>query len=113
MRGPALALLAAVALACSGERTPVERALAEHASQLQGFSSTRQELRLECLPSDAEILVDGVLQGLCSDFAAQGIGLDDAPHHVEVRRPGFSPFFTAVQAGRARTGLKIELRPVN
>lgn len=105
-------LLVPLALACAGERSPVERTLAEHAGELRAAAATRPELRLQCQPADAEVLVDGVLQGLCSDFAEQGIGLDEAAHHVEVRKPGFSPFFTAVQAGRARTGLKVELRPL-
>jgi hypothetical protein len=104
-------MVAAALLGCASEQSAIERALADHAAEVQSASTTRPELRLDCAPADAEVLLDGVLQGICADFQTTGLMLDDAPHQVEVRKPGFSPFFTAVQAGRARAAMRVELKP--
>lgn len=104
-------MVAVALLGCTGKHSAIERALADHAEDLQSASTTRPELRLDCAPADAEVLLDGVTQGTCADFAGRGLMLDDAAHQVEVRKPGFSPFFTAVQTGRARAAMRVELRP--
>jgi len=107
------ALWVVFAAGCASDPGMVERALAEHAEQFERAQQIAPALRLDCSEPDAEVLLDAVMQGHCSDFSTSGLALDDEAHHVEVRKAGFRPFFTQVQAGRARTSLRVELAALN
>jgi len=91
---------------------PVERTLAEHSEELTVERRFAGDLKLDCSPKDAEVLLDGVLQGTCEDFADQLLRLDEADHVVEVGKIGFQPYRIVVQAGRTRTALKAQLAPM-
>lgn len=67
------------------------------------------ELWLSCGNPGAEVLLDGILQGLCSDFMGKGIPLADGPHQLEVRQSGYLPYVATVEAGRARMTLNVDL----
>ncbi len=50
-------------------------------------------LRLRCEPPNAEVLVNGVTQGLASDFAApRSLKLEPGLHRIEVRKAGYATF---------------------
>ncbi|CAM3320527.1 PEGA domain-containing protein [Corallococcus sp. ZKHCc1 1396] len=74
----------------------------------------RGDVVLRCEPADAEVLLDGVQQGLCSDFssASRSLRLGDAGfHQVQVKKRGFWPYTTYYEPSGARVTLKVKLRP--
>ncbi|RYZ37709.1 MAG: PEGA domain-containing protein [Myxococcaceae bacterium] len=75
----------------------------------------RGDVVLRCEPADAEVLLDGVQQGLCSDFSSVSRSLrlaDEGFHQVEVKKRGFWPYTTYYAPSGARVTLKVKLRPV-
>jgi hypothetical protein len=111
MRGAWLAA-AVAASGCAGrEREP--ESVSRARELLAGAEAPSGNLALRCEPEDAEVYLDGVLQGLCSDFSGSpkslrvGVGL----HHVEVKKQGFWPYTTYYEASGARARLTIQLRP--
>jgi hypothetical protein len=71
------------------------------------------ELVLRCTPADAEVALDGVSQGLCSDFsgAPRGLQVGKAPRHVVVKKPGFGDWETWVAADETRVVMTVTLTP--
>ena len=80
---------------------------------MAGAEKPSGNLALRCEPEDAEVYLDGVLQGMCSDFSGApkslrvGVGL----HHIEVKKRGFWPYTTYYEPSGARARLTIQLRP--
>ena len=99
-------------LACATP-SPVERVLAEHADELRASPVIEGDLHLACSPPDAEVLLGGVLQGRCEDFASRGLALGDEAQRLEVRKAGYATYSAQLFAGNARTRLKVELLPSN
>jgi hypothetical protein len=64
-------------------------------------------VRLRIRPRDAQVFVDGYYAGLVDDFDGtfQSLRLEQGPHKIEVRMPGFQTFEidVHVQAGRTLT----------
>lgn len=109
MRGVWLAA-AVVACGCAGPKEPDS---VVRARELMASAETPSgNLALRCEPVDAEVYLDGVLQGLCSDFTGSprslrvGVGL----HHIEVKKQGFWPYTTYYEPSGARARLTIQLR---
>jgi hypothetical protein len=74
--------------ACVSEAPVLMRPL-----DLPGVRTTaRGEIVLRCQPEDADVLLDGVPQGICGDFdgTSGALGLGDRERRVEVRKSGFS-----------------------
>ncbi|HZH18385.1 MAG TPA: PEGA domain-containing protein [Archangium sp.] len=96
--------------ACAGRQEP--ESMAKARALLAGAEAPSGNLALRCEPEDAEVYLDGVLQGLCSDFAGSprslrvGAGL----HHIQVKKQGFWPYTTYYEASGARARLTIQLR---
>jgi hypothetical protein len=111
MRGPWLAVVVAVAAGCSGRQQPESVARAEEL--LAGAEAPSGNLALRCEPEDAEVYLDGVLQGLCSDFSGspKSLRVGQGLHQVEVKKQGFWPYTTYYEASGARARLTIQLRP--
>lgn len=108
----ALLVLSASA-GCSRPATSVERALAGHSADLRPREVGGQ-VQLDCSHPDAEVFLDGVQQGFCSDFAPPaGLVLRDGSYRLEVRKSGFVSYRAEIFAGRARTRLMVELAPMN
>nr|WP_244981604.1 PEGA domain-containing protein [Corallococcus exercitus] len=86
------------------------------AEQLMASSAAKRgDLVLRCEPSDAQVLLDGVEQGTCNDFAGVSRSLrlvDSGFHQVEVKKRGFYPYTTYYEPGKARVTLKVKLRPL-
>lgn len=112
MRATALGLLA-LGLAACRTPSPVEAALAPHEAALRQAREVESGLALRCEPPEAEVLIDGVLQGSCADFAGRTLSLSEGAHRVDVTRAGFRPYQAQVAPGRARTGLQVQLVPAN
>ncbi|MRI86577.1 PEGA domain-containing protein [Aggregicoccus sp. 17bor-14] len=105
----AAALLGACASAPPGPSATVARAR----GLLEGSRSARGNVVLRCTPREAEVVLDGVPQGLCSDFeaASAALTLGEGLHSIEVRREGYWPYTTYVEPNGARTTLRAVLRP--
>ncbi|MBI5546465.1 MAG: hypothetical protein HY901_21500 [Deltaproteobacteria bacterium] len=69
-------------------------------------------LALHCEPGEADVLLDGVLQGSCVDLDGRVLSLSEGTHRVEVRKAGHRPYEAVVATGLARTALKVQLVPL-
>ena len=71
----------------------------------------RNELVLRCVPSDAEVRLDGVPQGTCDDFAGapHGLALGSGARRIEVVKPGFEPWQRWMDADRTRVIMNVTL----
>ncbi|MBZ4373060.1 hypothetical protein [Corallococcus sp. AS-1-6] len=109
-----LALAAMLAGACAAKQE--QPATVARAEQLMASNSAKRgDLVLRCEPSDAQILLDGVEQGTCSDFSgvSRSLRLGDSDfHQVEVKKRGFYPYTTYYQPRGARVTLNVKLRPL-
>ncbi|MCP3142091.1 PEGA domain-containing protein [Pyxidicoccus xibeiensis] len=112
MRG---AWLAAVVVAVSGcARRQEPESVTRARALMEGAEQTSGNLALRCEPEDADVYLDGVLQGQCSDFTGspKGLRVGVGLHHVEVKKQGFWPYTTYYEASGARARLTIQLRPM-
>ena len=66
-------------------------------------------LVLACEPSDAEVLVDRVPLGTCSDYAARGIHVGSGLHRIEVQKAGYWPYLAYYQPDGARAVVTVTL----
>jgi hypothetical protein len=71
----------------------------------------RSELVLRCTPPDAEVLLDGVPQGLCGDYGGQpkGLGLGSGTRRVVVRKSGYQSWDSLMVADGTRMTVDITL----
>jgi hypothetical protein len=69
------------------------------------------DVLLRCDQPDALVLVDGVEQGRCEDFAAQGLKLRMGRHRVTVKKAGFLPYEFWCEPDGTRTSLDVVLTP--
>jgi hypothetical protein len=113
-RGVALGLVTLV-LGCASGPGAVDSPAVERARELLRSRKARQgNLLLRCEPSDAEVYLDGVLQGVCTDFGGgpSGLQVGVGLHRIDVKKDGYWPYTTYYDSGSARAGLTIRLRPV-
>lgn len=115
MKRGARAVLFACAIgsaACQTASGPVDSLLAQHKEALEGARDIEPGIELSCAPAEAEVAVDGVLQGTCADLEGRMLPLAGREgHSIEVKRAGFRPYTARLAAGNARTKLKVELVP--
>lgn len=100
-------------LGCASGPGGVESPTVERAREMLRTGRARQgNLVLRCEPGDADVYLDGVAQGFCSDFAdAQGgLRVGEGMHRVDVKKEGHWPYTTYYEPGRARAVLTIRLR---
>ncbi len=71
--------------------------------------ATRGELVLKCVPDDAEVLLDGVPQGTCADFAGEPWGLKLKQGRVEVKKQGFLPWNSQLETDGTRVVMNVTL----
>ena len=111
------ALFAGVVLLTGGCAAKQEQpATVARAEQLMAANAAKRgDLVLRCEPADAQVLLDGVEQGTCSDYAgvSRSLRLMDAGFpQVEVKKRGFYPYTTYYQPSGARVSLNVKLRPL-
>ena len=76
-----------------------------------GHEGARGELVLRCTPFDAEVQLDGVPQGLCSDFSGtpRGLSMGKGTRRVEVSKPGYAPWERWLDADTTRVMMTVRL----
>jgi hypothetical protein len=103
-------------LGCASGPEQVESPAAERARELlRAVRSRHGNLLLKCEPSDSEVYLDGVIQGVCTDFGGGPKGLQVAGsglHRIDVKKDGYWPYTTYYEPGSARAGLTIRLKPM-
>lgn len=113
-RGVAL-VLGGLVLGCASGPERVQSPAADKARELLRSTGSRDgNLMLRCDPSDAEVFLDGVVQGVCTDFdgGAKGLQVGAGLHRIDVKKDGYWPYTTYYEPGSARARLTIKLRPV-
>jgi hypothetical protein len=114
MKTPAPLILAALLMAtgCAHKQDEPESVVRAR-ELLRTTGATRGDVVLKCEPPDAEVYLDGVIQGVCTDFAGTPVGLTvgEGLHKVEVMKEGFWPYTTYYEPSGARATLRVQLRP--
>ena len=103
-----------VALVLSGCATVKEEPVVARARALMGATrSGAGDLWLRCVPADADVYLDGAVQGQCADFDGRerGLTVGAGMHRVEVKKQGFWPYLTYYAPNGARAGLTVRLEP--
>jgi hypothetical protein len=97
---------------CSSPRGP--SALKDAPGVLAAQRSRPGDLWLTCQPPEAQVEVDGMLRGLCSDFGptSRGISLGEGMHRIEITHAGHAPHATYVEPRGAKASLNVALRPL-
>jgi hypothetical protein len=79
---------------------------------LQGTTGRTGNLRINCSPEDAMVVLDGVPVGLCSDFKGQkGMDVAKGPRRLGVQKLGYLPYESWVDTDGTRISLSIALAP--
>jgi hypothetical protein len=110
----ALALLAALGAGCAAKQD-APATVARANALLAASPRERGDLVLRCEPADAQVVVDGVEQGKCSDYAGDTRSLrlpDSGFHQVQVKKAGHWPYTTYYEPGGTRVTLRVKLRPM-
>ena len=100
-------------LGCASAPERMDSPAMERARQLMREGRAHEgNLVLKCEPEDADVYLDGVVQGFCTDFgeAQGGLRVGEGPHRIEVKKEGHWPYTTYYEPGRARAVLTIRLR---
>lgn len=97
-------------MGCAGTQEP--DTLARARELMAGARNPSGDVALRCEPEDAEVYLDGVLQGLCSDYSGnpKGLSLGVGLHQIEVKKQGYWPYTTYYEPSGARARLTIQLR---
>jgi hypothetical protein len=102
-------------LALAGCATSEPAAMKQAGEGMAGHSARvwSSDVVFRCEPADSEVSLDGVPFGTCLDYSGEpkGLSLSDGMHKVEVKKPGFLPYETYVDAGGTRAALTVKLLP--
>jgi hypothetical protein len=111
MRGASWAALVLVALGCAS-RQEEPATMAQARELLRNAEAPSGDVALRCEPPDAEVYLDGVIQGLCSDFRGtpRGLKVGEGLHQIEVKKQGYWPYTTYFEPHGARAVLEARLR---
>lgn len=95
---------------CASQRLPLPTVTSVSAP---ARSTTVGELVLHCTPEDAEVALDGVSQGVCSDFSGQprALKVGRSARRVEVKKRGFETWETWLAADQTRVMMTVTLIP--
>jgi hypothetical protein len=104
-------MLALGLLACAAHPEELG-ALAQARKLMREAESQSGNVILKCALPEAEVVLDGVTQGICSDFQGSPRGLRVGPglHQLEVRLDGYWPYITYLEPQGARTTLNVQLQ---
>ena len=105
-------LALALALSACATAPPMPASMAEADKLLKGAEVRTGNLRINCSPEDATVILDGVPVGLCSDFKGKkGMDVAKGPRRLEVQKLGFMPYESVVDADGTRISLTVALAP--
>jgi hypothetical protein len=104
-------VVCAVLVGCSG-RSDEPATMAQARELLRKAESPSGDVVLRCEPPDGEVSLDGVTQGLCSDFqgSPRGLKVGEGLHQIEVKKEGYWPYTTYIEPHGARAVLNVRLR---
>jgi hypothetical protein len=111
MRSGLHATVVLALLGCAGRQD--EPATVSKARELlRGAEAPSGDVVLRCEPPDSEVYLDGVIQGLCTDFrgAPRGLRVGAGLHQIEVKKEGYWPYTTYIEPHGARAVLEVRLR---
>ena len=106
-------MLGALAMASCAQQPPLELPVMSQLQSLDGRKAAEGNLELHVDPADAKIEIDGVEQGLASDFdGLKGcLKLRAGSHQLGVSKEGYTAVEMTVYAGDdGRQSLKVELQ---
>ncbi len=106
-----LCALGAPGCAARGTEQTQGRPIAQAEELLRGAKARSGDLELSCTPAEAQVSVDGVERGTCSDFASRPLRLGAGLHRVQVKKQGLTPFETYVDPSGTRARLDVALAP--
>lgn len=112
MRSWRLATVAcAVWVGCAG-RSDEPATVAQARELLRNAESPTGDVVFRCEPPDGEVSLDGVTQGLCSDFqgSPRGLKVGEGLHEINVKKEGYWPYTTYIEPHGARAVLNVRLR---
>jgi len=77
-------------------------------------AAKRGNLFILCEPEHAEILLDGIPQGSCLDYATQGLQIQESPvlRKIVVTQTGYWPYEAMVAIDRSKVNLRVQLHPM-
>jgi hypothetical protein len=107
--------LVMLGVGCASGPEQVESPVVERAREMMRARKSRQgNLLLRCEPADADVYLDGVLQGMCTDFGGgpSGLQVGTGLHRIDVKKDGYWPYTTYYEPSSARAGLTIRLKPM-
>jgi hypothetical protein len=72
----------------------------------------RGNLFIHCEPEDAEILLDGIPQGTCLDYASKGLQINESsePRKIVVAKAGYWPYEAMISLDRSKMNLRVQLQ---
>lgn len=76
-----------------------------------GRTAHRGEVVLHCVPAEAEVSLDGVPQGLCSDFdgSPRGLKVGSGGRRLQVKHPGYAAWESWLDASDTQVTLSVTL----
>ncbi len=98
---------------CASGPEQVDSPAADRAREvLRSMKSRQGNLLLRCEPADADVYLDGVIQGVCTDFGGgpSGLNVGTGLHRIDVKKDGYWPYTTYYEPSNARAGLTIRLK---
>jgi hypothetical protein len=113
MRGWGWATVVLATVGCAA-RSDEPATMAQARELLRNAEVPSGDVVLHCEPSDGEVSLDEVTQGLCTDFqgAPRGLRVGEGMHQIEVKKEGYWPYITYLEPHGARAVLNVRLRPM-
>jgi len=104
--------LAALLLACSHSAMPLPSAMQQLDAADLRPRTLEGDVRIDCDVKDAEVFLDGVVQGQVRDFDGTEALLKtgDGVHRVEIRKPGYQTYVTDLVAGNTIVVISVHLQ---
>lgn len=103
--------VSALLLGCATQQTSAVVAQVEKGMRRPTVKSG--QVRLLCTPGDAEVFIDGISVGACSQFEGKpsGLTLSKGLRQVVVKKNGFLPYSSYLDSDGTRVALTIDLIP--
>jgi len=97
--------------ACANQQSEQAAMMARAGDVVQAARPRHGDVIFVCQPADAEVWLDRVPQGTCLDFAGspKGLSLTGKMRRIEVRKEGYLPYETYLEADGTRAALNVTL----
>jgi hypothetical protein len=107
------ALIAAALVGCAQTPWQGSEAARKVRDNRVGPRSSQGDVRINCDILDADVYVDGVIQGSAADFDGSHalLYIGEGLHRVEIRKAGYQTYEAGVEGGNAVVVLNVHLLP--